>query len=409
MTYGRGEDGQLGHGRADNENKPLVVEALYGKEIDFVACGAEYTMAISSKRNEVWSWGWGDFGRLGHGDGNDLFIPKQIASFAGVPIKLVACGDCHTMVVSTVGDVFSFGRNQNGQLGSGCQLDSMIPQKITSLAGQKVTHVGCGAEHTVCSTAEGKVYAWGWGRYGNLGLGDCKDRDTPELVQGALAGVNIKTVACGWRHSCAVSEKGELYTFGWSKYGQLGHGDNETCEQPKKVEGLGDKVVALVSGGWRHTMVADAEGRVYGWGWNQYGQVGNGSHVDANKPVLICAGGLEKEKAKIIVCGWKHSVAITEGGDFYCWGRGVHGQLGHGDCMDSNVPRRLDCLSGTTCDISTLRSTVKVPSTLQSIPAEERYALVPENKPADVSYGLVPENPTEKPDGGGALKKQKVV
>ena len=76
-------------------------------------------------------------------------------------------------------------------------------------------------------------------------------------------GVFIKTVACGWRHSCAVTNKGELYTFGWSKYGQLGHGDNEIADKPKKVAALEGKEVVNVSGGWRHTMASDSEGRIY--------------------------------------------------------------------------------------------------------------------------------------------------
>jgi len=69
-----------------------------------------------------------------------------------------------------------------------------------------------------------QVFAWGWGRYGNLGDGEREDRHTPVMCHG-LDGVNINRVACGWRHSIAVSAEGAVHTFGWSKYGQLGHGD----------------------------------------------------------------------------------------------------------------------------------------------------------------------------------------
>lgn len=92
--------------------------------------------------------------------------------------------------------------------------------------GKAVTSVAAGAEHSVVATAQGEVYAWGWGRYGNLGDGERHDRHTPTAVLG-LDGVHVAKVACGWRHSAAVSDNGRLYTFGWSKYGQLGHGDTE--------------------------------------------------------------------------------------------------------------------------------------------------------------------------------------
>jgi len=78
----------------------------------------------------------------------------------------------------------------------------------------------------VVATAEGKVYAFGWGKYGCLGDGSREDRLVPTLTRG-LEGVHVAQVACGWRHSIAVTDKAKLYTFGWGKFGQIGHGDNE--------------------------------------------------------------------------------------------------------------------------------------------------------------------------------------
>jgi alpha-tubulin suppressor-like RCC1 family protein len=251
-----------------------ALQSLEGEECDEIICGAEYTIAVSHSKQKIWSWGWGDFGRLGHGNPFDLFLPKQISSLCNIKIKLVACGDSHTMVVTGAGEVFSFGRNQNGQLGLGSRIDCMIPTKIVELGAHKVESVGCGAEHTAACTEGGKVFSWGWGLYGNLGLGDNQDRLVPTEVSTFTQNkTHVKTVACGWRHTCAVSDKGELFTFGWSKYGQLGHGDNETSDIPKKVAAVEGATVTQVSGGWRHTMALDSDGKVYACGWNQYGQV----------------------------------------------------------------------------------------------------------------------------------------
>ncbi|KAB5514141.1 hypothetical protein DKX38_028047 [Salix brachista] len=76
-------------------------------------------------------------------------------------------------------------------------------------------------------------------------------------------------VACGWRHTISVSSSGGLYTYGWSKYGQLGHGDFEDHLTPHKVEALRGSSISLISGGWRHTMALTSDGNLFGWGWNK--------------------------------------------------------------------------------------------------------------------------------------------
>ena len=115
-----------------------------------VVCGAEYCLAVvtrddcddsnaSSSANNgndestaVYSWGWGDFGRLGHGHPNDVFIPQFVKGLAGVNVKSIACGDCHTLALSSDGKIFAFGRNQDGQLGLGKSEDCLLPQKVKS-------------------------------------------------------------------------------------------------------------------------------------------------------------------------------------------------------------------------------------------------------------------------------------
>ncbi|KAI3841916.1 hypothetical protein MKW92_030203 [Papaver armeniacum] len=277
VSWGRGEDGQLGHGDAEDRPFPTQMSALDGHEIISITCGADHAIAYSESLMQLYSWGWGDFGRLGHGNSSDLFTPQPIKALGGVRIKQIACGDSHCLAVTMHGEVQSWGRNQNGQLGLGTTEDSL---------GISVKMVAAGAEHTAAVTEDGELFGWGWGRYGNLGLGDRNDRLVPQKVS-AVYGQKMVLVACGWRHTISVCASGSLYTYGWSKYGQLGHGDCEDQLIPHQLQALRNDVISQISGGWRHTMALTSDGKLYGWGWNKFGQVGVGDNVDHCVPVQV--------------------------------------------------------------------------------------------------------------------------
>ncbi|KAG5382158.1 hypothetical protein IGI04_033628 [Brassica rapa subsp. trilocularis] len=351
-SWGRGEDGQLGHGDAEDRPSPTQLSALDDHQIVSVTCGADHTVAYSQSRMEVYSWGWGDFGRLGHGNSSDLFTPLPIKALHGVRIKQIACGDSHCLAVTMEGEVQSWGRNQNGQLGLGDTEDSLVPRKIQAFEGIRIKMVAAGAEHTAAVTEDGDLYGWGWGRYGNLGLGDRNDRLVPERVTSAGA-EKMSMVACGWRHTISVSYSGALYTYGWSKYGQLGHGDLEDHLIPHKLEALGSSVISQISGGWRHTMALTSDGKLYGWGWNK--------------------------KVVQVSCGWRHTLAVTERNNVFAWGRGTNGQLGIGESIDRNSPKIIEALSVDGASGQQIESSNFDPSSGKSwVSPSERYAVVPD-------------------------------
>ncbi|XP_034212328.1 ultraviolet-B receptor UVR8 isoform X5 [Prunus dulcis] len=328
-SWGRGEDGQLGHGDAEDRLSPTHLSALDGHEIVSVTCGADHTIAYSDSRTQAYSWGWGDFGRLGHGNSSDLFTPQPIKALYGLRIRQIACGDSHCLAVTMEGEVQSWGRNQNGQLGLGTTEDSLVPQKIQAFQGISVKMVAAGAEHTAAVTEDGSLYGWGWGRYGNLGLGDRNDRLVPEKVS-MVNSEKMVMVACGWRHTISVSSLGRLYTYGWSKYGQLGHGDFEDHLVPHKLEALSNN--------------------------------------------FIC------EKVVQITCGWRHTLAVTERQNVFSWGRGTNGQLGHGESIDRNVPTIIESLSADGSTGLQIESSKVDPATTGKtwVSPSERYAVVPD-------------------------------
>lgn len=212
-----------------------------------------------------------------------------------------------------------------------------------------------GAEHSAITVDEGSMYTFGWGRYGNLGHGHVEDVHVPTKVAG-LDGQNVTHPVCGWRHSAALTDEGRLWTFGWSKYGQLGHGDNVDHWTPKLLPEFEGGPITAASGGWRHMCaLAGSTGTLYAWGWNQFGQLGVGTTIDANSPQHVIVGADEAGpggddagaaarglKVSAVSCGWRHTVAVAGDDDgLYTWGRCTDGQLGHGDTTPRNAPKRV--------------------------------------------------------------------
>uniref|UniRef100_A0A1D1Z6V7 Putative E3 ubiquitin-protein ligase HERC4 n=1 Tax=Anthurium amnicola TaxID=1678845 RepID=A0A1D1Z6V7_9ARAE len=375
-SWGRGEDGQLGHGDAEDRLLPTLITALDGQDIVSVTCGADHTTAYSESGLQLYSWGWGDFGRLGHGNSSDVFTPQPVKALQGIKIKQIACGDSHCLAVTMDGGVQSWGRNQNGQLGLGTTEDSLLPQKIQAFEGISVKMVAAGAEHTAAVTEDGDLYGWGWGRYGNLGVGDRNDRLLPEKVS-AVDGQKMVLVACGWRHTITVSSSGNLYTYGWSKYGQLGHGDFEDHLVPHRLEALSDNCMSQISGGWRHSMALTSDGKLYGWGWNKFGQVGVGDNVDHCSPMQVKFP--DEQKVIQISCGWRHTLAVSERKNVFSWGRGTSGQLGHADSLDCNTPKIIEVLSKDGSGCKQMESSSKEPQSGRVwVSPSERYAIVPD-------------------------------
>ncbi|KAL4588365.1 hypothetical protein LXL04_001249 [Taraxacum kok-saghyz] len=436
-SWGRGEDGQLGHGDAEDRLAPTQLSALDGQEIVSLTCGADHTTAFSESSLNVYSWGWGDFGRLGHGNSTDFFIPQPIKALQGLKIRQIACGDSHCLAVTMEGQVQSWGRNQNGQLGIGTIEDSLVPQKIEAFQGITVKMVAAGAEHTVAITEDGDLYGWGWGRYGNLGLGDRKDRNIPEKVS-IISGEKMVQVACGWRHTISVTSSGDLYTYGWSKYGQLGHGDFKDHLVPHKLDALHGQFISQISGGWRHTMALTSEGKLYGWGWNKVRIVIsflnnlNKLKLPFNEYYYVYSlGKLVLETIKIIAfqcksnfqmsrhiifscdihiaffnkvgqisCGWRHTLAVSEKGNVFSWGRGTNGQLGHKEAIDRNIPKLIEVLSIDGSSGQQIESSNTDPSTGKlSVLPSDRYAVVPNENAVGGTNGndaSVPENDVKR-------------
>jgi len=388
VAFGCNDDGQLGRGEKRRLTGPIddvsaahfpqQIEEIYALDIAAVSCGSRHTMVLTTK-GEVYSWGWGSMGQLGHGDLKSSNFPRKIEFFEkhGLVVDYISCGGCHSAAVTKDGTVYTWGEAHWGQLGlpkEFSDLHQSLPAKCPVLqdgSEEKIVKISCGGAHTAALTDKGHVYMWGRCDNGQLGIGQAWLHDSddegllgvsrPHRVEG-FGDDKVVQVACGAFHSAAVTESGNVYIWGKEDYGMLGVVQTSDVQVPQKIE-LFEKIPALrVScGGW-HTVVVTKSGACYSFGRGEYGRLGLGDTRSRYKPQevrsrhplslsspvdLIACCGLQVEalKDKIVVqaaCGGSHSLFLTKDGEAYSSGRADHGRLGSMEMKTVLVPTLLD-------------------------------------------------------------------
>jgi len=176
------------------------------------------------------------------------------------------------------------------------------------------------------------LYGWGFGLLGQLGTGDQIDRSSPVTVTGGIT--NWSSVAAGYRHSLAVTNTGELYSWGVGFNGRLGTNDTITRSSPVTVVG-GITNWSSVAAGGRHSLGITDTGLLYAWGSNGFGRMGTGDETSRNSPVTV-TGGITNWSS--VAAGDEHSLGLTDTGVLYAWGRGLYGRLGTGDITNKSSP-----------------------------------------------------------------------
>mmetsp|Transcript_24145 Transcript_24145/g.66907 ORF Transcript_24145/g.66907 Transcript_24145/m.66907 type:complete len:608 (-) Transcript_24145:79-1902(-) len=247
-TWGGGAFGELGHGTEEDHYLPKRVDALvqHNKHIKQVVCGDFHTVSLTIS-GEVLAWGSNTAGRTGHGetDGYQL-VPKRVERLAGVRVMSISTGSAHTAVVTETGEVYTWGFGKNGELGHSQGDCCHVPTLVKAMQGRKVKQVSCGSNHTGVVTEDGRCFTFGGNRHGKLGHSDKVKRLTPTAVQ-ALEGVFVSSISCGVAHTACISNTGEVYTWGMGGRGQLGHGSFENQLEPRKVERFKDSRVISVT------------------------------------------------------------------------------------------------------------------------------------------------------------------
>lgn len=320
-SWGENEYSQLGLGKEAPRTvfRPARIQNFAATEL---ASGIEHTLALTAS-NEVFTWGSGSGGLLGHGGGETQHSPRRLERLKDV-LK-VACGGLHSVVVTRRGEMFGWGRAEGGQLGLPEKVlveamkkngDCFVgePVRIEAEGEVKAVDVSCGEAHTLALDCNGKVYGWGFCNFGQLGInltsdcfepgtGDYKSKvNTPRLIT-ALSHLRISKVVAGSTFSIFVTTAGEVYGCGVNDFGQTGlemrlHKLQVFYPSPQKFVATTDVAVPLV---------------------------------------LACFSGI---RVRAVACGENHSLGVsTDPFTLWSWGKHHQGQLGLGEVAKTSEPR----------------------------------------------------------------------
>uniref|UniRef100_A0A1B6LKJ4 RCC1-like domain-containing protein n=1 Tax=Graphocephala atropunctata TaxID=36148 RepID=A0A1B6LKJ4_9HEMI len=284
---------------------------------------------------KLYSWGANSYGQLSHGMQSEqcLYPTELVTTNTLENVVAVAGGGGHTLVLDSNGSVLGAGSNSHGQLADSSH-NTTVLVRLQGLQEFSVTGVECGWDSSYAITRTGSVVAWGSNKYGQLGVSKEKVVTTKHPV--VLDTPTIMQISAGLRHTAMVSSDGHVLTCGQASRGQLGvigadgNVPKTDCDSLVRVEGVED--VCQVACGQHHTLALTADGRVYGWGDNRRGQLGQGPHhIPTPHLITTC------EPGATIKAGWTHS-AVLSGGKLTTWGRNSYSQLGH-SCDQERVDR----------------------------------------------------------------------
>jgi alpha-tubulin suppressor-like RCC1 family protein len=328
-----------------------AVPALVGGSVKFVQlAGGEHHTCGLSVSGAAYCWGENDQGQLGDGTkvGPDQCPGAGFASHVcrGTPGVVSGSGigpmmfntvtsasiSLHTCGLAVGGAVFCWGHNYSGELGDGTTDLGLTPVKVMgSGAGPLVfTEVSVGGGRTCGVTSDHAVYCWGFG-----------GSKTPVQVAGSGAPpLSFTSVNARRLHSCGLTSDGAVYCWGNDAQGQLGDGTTTTSDAPVQVQGSGTAplVFSSISLGDSHSCGVTDSGAAYCWGFNLFGQLGDGSTTDRSAPVKVVGSGTAPLVFTTVAGGEGHTCGLTTGHAIYCWGYNDDGEVGDGTHTNRATP-----------------------------------------------------------------------
>jgi alpha-tubulin suppressor-like RCC1 family protein len=355
------------HGTFGNLAQGQRITLTYdGKAYDFVANyfgGSGNDLVLQWADTKVVAWGSNSYGQLGDATTTRRLLPTSIDStgvLAGKTILTVAGGYLHSLALCSDGTLAAWGYNVYGQLGNNGTASGSVPvavERSGALAGKTVIAISAGPFHNLALCSDGSVAAWGYNNCGQLGTGDKVAGRVPVLVNpvGALAGKQVVAVAAAAYGSFALCADGTLTAWGYNDEGELGDGTTTNSSIPVAVDTAGvlaGKQISSLAAGQYHTLALCTDGTLVAWGYNNRGQLGNNSTVSSKVPVAIGSSGILSGKTVVATrASGAHSLALCADGTLAAWGWNNKGQLGATGMTQSPLPVPID-MAGATAGTS---------------------------------------------------------
>lgn len=316
-SFGSNVSGQLGDSTVDNKNVAVLVKGLSG----VIAIAGEGNRSIALKNDStVWAWGHNFYGQIGDSSNFNRVIPVRVHGLSGV--IAIAAGDHHSLAITKDSTVWSWGWGAFGQLGNGIGV-SAYPVKIDSLS--EVTAIAAGGYHSLALKKDGTVWSWGNNTSGELGIENTSPSDYPKQVTGLT---NVKSISATSANSYAIKNDGTLWVWGSNTYSQLGNNTEVFSTHPRQVSGLSG--ITVFTGGFHHSLALKNDGTVWAWGNNSAGQLGNGA-IDSNSIYVYQPTKVQGLSGIVALTGGgTHTLAVKNDGTVWAWGYNLYGQLGNG-------------------------------------------------------------------------------
>lgn len=292
-----------------------------------ISQGAEHALALQSN-GTVWSWGKGSMGQLGIPNVYNSETPIQIPGLSQV--VSIKAANAHSLAVKSDGSVWTWGSNLGGQLGLGNSslIFQMTPVQVPWLSNVKA--VSGGASNSIALQNNGTVWSWGDNTHGQVGDGTSVVRYSPVVVAGLP---EVKAISTGMYHNMAVDANGNVWSWGGNFWGQLGDGTMQNRSRPVRVSGISE-AVSDVSAGSDFNVVLAASGKVWSWGTNSKGQLGDGTTAQRLSPILVSS----LSEQNMISAGGGHGLSLGKNGGIWSWGNNYNYQLGDGTSNSRTTP-----------------------------------------------------------------------
>jgi alpha-tubulin suppressor-like RCC1 family protein len=358
-TWGKNSNGQLGDGTTNMSSFPTRVVDTAGEAVltgaAGISAGNTHSLALLTD-GSILAWGFNFSAQLGNGTTESSNIPVQVSGPEGNGIltdiiSIAPHSGQFSLVLGKDGTAWTWGYNESGVLGQNHELmHEFYPVQVKGPDGDNLltglTAVSSGRNHAMGLHQDGTVWSWGSNSSGQLGDGTRESKPFPVQViapEGVGTLKNVVALSAGARHSLALLADGTVWAWGDNNRGQLGVSSipySYTPVQVESIEGGFLSEVTAISAGDQFSLALKADGTVWAWGQNEFGQLGDNTKTDRSIPAQVLDPAGENFLTDIIEisAGDAHCLALKSDGSVWAWGNNIHHRLGDGTGTDRKTP-----------------------------------------------------------------------